>query len=112
ESSRVPFLIRWPGRVAAGARLETLASTIDVFPTLVGLTGIGPRLAGTASEAYVASLPGADLSAFLTGGAQGQPERAEVYLAHPSNMNNRGSRHEIIWRAIVTPDYTYAVTDQ
>lgn len=111
ESSRVPFLIRWPGHVLAGARLETLASTIDVFPTLVGLTGIGERLQGTPSGDYVASLPGADVSAFLTGKATGQPERAEVYLAHPSNMNNRGSRHELIWRAIVTPEHTYAVTD-
>jgi hypothetical protein len=27
-------------------------------------------------------------------------------------MNNNGSRHEIVWRAIVTKDYTYAVTGQ
>ncbi len=26
-------------------------------------------------------------------------------------MNNRGSRHEIIWRAIVTDEFTYAVTE-
>lgn len=111
ESSRVPFLIRWPGRIPEAARLETIASTIDVFPTLVGLAGLGDRLAGSPSEAYLASLPGADLSGVLTG-APGATGAGEAYLAHPSNMNNRGSRHEIIWRSIVTPDYTYAVTDE
>ena len=26
-------------------------------------------------------------------------------------MNNGGSRHEIVWRAVVTDDFTYAVTE-
>ncbi len=109
ESSRVPFLIRWPGRIQAGARPETLASTIDVFPTLAGLAGLRERLAGKPSGEYLATLPGSDLAPFLLGETDQPPQPQEVYLAHPSNMNNRGSRHELIWRAIVTPEYTYAV---
>jgi arylsulfatase A-like enzyme len=112
ESSRVPFLVRWPGRVPAGVRLETLSSTIDVFPTMLGLAGVGPALAGTRSAEYVATLPGRDLSPFLLGRADGVPEPEEVFLSHPTNMNNNGSRHEIVWRAIVTREYTYAVTTE
>ncbi len=117
ESARVPFLIRWPGRLPADAVIDRPTSTIDVFPTLASLAGLEGRLAeaGTpqASESadYIASLPGTDLAPLL----RGQPDAAKpgpVYMAHPSNMNNRGSRHEIIWRAIVTDDYTYAVTDR
>lgn len=111
ESSRVPFLIRWPGKIAAGSRPETLASTIDIFPTLAGLAKLAPKLAGRPSGEYLASLPGADLAPLLLGATSTPPEPQEVYLAHPSNMNNRGSRHELIWRAIVTPEYTYAVTN-
>ncbi len=110
ESSRVPFLIRWPGHISEGKRLETLASTIDVFPTLASLAGIEPQ---TEAGEYMAQLPGNDLSPFLLANTEAPSQEPQtVYLAHPSNMNNRGSRREIIWRAIVTPEYTYAVTDR
>ncbi|MHC4993704.1 MAG: arylsulfatase [Planctomycetota bacterium] len=36
---RVPFFIRWPGRIAPGQIVTTIASHIDVLPTLVELTG-------------------------------------------------------------------------
>ncbi len=109
ESSRIPFLIRWPGQLPAGVRRTAPTSTINVFPTLVSLAGLSAAGLGQ-SAAYVNSLPGTDLSRFLRG-ETGAPRPDSVFLAHPSNMNNRGSRHEIIWRAVVTDDYTYAVTD-
>jgi arylsulfatase A len=40
---RVPALVHWPGRVAAGGRREELVSALDVLPTLVSLaTGSKP----------------------------------------------------------------------
>ena len=36
---RVPMIIRWPGKIAAGTRSEAIASTIDIFPTLFELVG-------------------------------------------------------------------------
>ncbi|MEZ5392161.1 MAG: sulfatase-like hydrolase/transferase [Bryobacterales bacterium] len=112
ESVRVPFLMRWPGHIPAGRDLETLASTVDVLPTLAALAGVAPKLEGSESGAYLASLQGTNLAPFLLDKADGVAEPQEVFLSHPSNMNNNGSRHEIVWRAIVTPDYTYAVTDK
>ena len=115
ESTRVPFLVRGPG--PAGLALDTLASTIDLFPTLAGLTGLRGllRAADTtgaeSSLAYLESLPGVDLSSHLRNEPRG-PAPASVFLMHPTNMNNRFSRPELVWRGIVTDEYTYAVTEE
>ncbi|MBE3099804.1 MAG: sulfatase-like hydrolase/transferase [Planctomycetes bacterium] len=37
---RAPFLIRWPGRIPAGARIPQIAGAIDLLPTLADLAGI------------------------------------------------------------------------
>ncbi len=37
---RVPFLVRWPGRVAAGARSHALQSLVDLAPTFLGACGL------------------------------------------------------------------------
>ncbi len=119
ESTRVPFLVRGPG-IPAGRALETLASTIDLFPTLAGLADVPSllRAAGTAGSAdaaasldYLESLPGADLSSLLRSDP-GAPVPVSVFLMHPTNMNNRFSRPELVWRAIVTDRHTYAVTQE
>ena len=40
-STLVPFIIRWPGVVKAGATSDALVSTIDILPTLMEATGAG-----------------------------------------------------------------------
>jgi|TARA_B110000914_G_scaffold77087_1_gene67765 arylsulfatase A-like enzyme len=37
---RVPFFIRWPGKIPEGHQVEEIAGAIDIFPTLAELTGI------------------------------------------------------------------------
>jgi len=39
---RVPCLMRWPGRIPAGAATDRIASTIDLLPTIAALTGANP----------------------------------------------------------------------
>ncbi|MFQ5793069.1 MAG: hypothetical protein ACE5JI_21570, partial [Acidobacteriota bacterium] len=63
------------------------------------------------SLAYLESLPGADLSRNVLG-EPGGPEPTSVFLMHPSNMNNRFSSPQPVWRAVVTEKYTYAVTEE
>ena len=36
---RVPFVLRWPGRFAAGTKTSAMAQHIDIFPTLCELIG-------------------------------------------------------------------------
>ena len=38
-SCRVPFFVRWTGKVAAGRDIDTLAAHIDVLPTFAALAG-------------------------------------------------------------------------
>src|SRR6266542_535339 len=37
---RIPFLVRWPGRVPAGHVRETLQSTVDLSPTFLAAAGL------------------------------------------------------------------------
>ncbi len=46
-SLRVPLAVRWPGRVAAGARLGCQVSNLDVAPTILGLLGVDDGQART-----------------------------------------------------------------
>lgn len=65
---RVPFLIRWPGRIRGGTRVDRIAGAIDLFPTLTSLA----RIPGKASL----PLDGRDLSPLMLGGSQAQwPDR-------------------------------------
>ena len=41
-SISVPFLIRWPGRIAAGREVDTAASATGIYDTLAELTGAEP----------------------------------------------------------------------
>jgi arylsulfatase A-like enzyme len=42
ESVKVPFLVRWPGHVARGARDARLTGTVDIAPTVLAAAGIAP----------------------------------------------------------------------
>ena len=82
ESSRIPFLIRWSGRLPAGEQVPAPTSTIDVFPTLVSLAGLSEADLGE-SGSYASTLPGTDLSRLLRGEPDA-PRPDSVFLAHPS----------------------------
>ena len=42
ESMRMPLIIRWPGKVKAGARCEAMVQNIDYAPTLLAAAGLDP----------------------------------------------------------------------
>ncbi len=42
QGLRVPFIVRWPGRISAGGVSDALISLVDVTPTLVELAGGHP----------------------------------------------------------------------
>lgn len=39
-STRIPFLVNWPGKVAKGQESDALISTIDIVPTLLDVAGV------------------------------------------------------------------------
>jgi len=67
---RVPCLMRWPGRIPAGAVCERLAATIDLLPTIASLTG---------ARLPAKTIDGVDLTALLEGQADAAPRRDYAY---------------------------------
>ncbi|HEO71966.1 MAG TPA: hypothetical protein ENN80_11940, partial [Candidatus Hydrogenedentes bacterium] len=99
ESIRVPFLIRWPGVIPAGARPDSLFGTIDIMPTLCSLAGV------PVPEACV----GLDLSPTLRG--EDGPDPDAQFIMHISKENaSHGNQHPApIFRGLRTKTHTYAL---
>jgi len=99
EALRVPFLIRWPGRVPAGATSDVCLNTPDIMPTLLSLAG----------AEIPSSVEGVDLSAACLGGTcVVEPDAAFCQGMGPSVDWDDGFE----WRAVRNKRYTYAVLRQ
>lgn len=68
---RVPWIVRWPGRVRAGAVSDAPFVGTDLLPTLCRAAGVPPR-AGV-------PLDGRDVLALWTGAASADADRALVF---------------------------------
>ncbi len=44
EAARIPFLMRWKGRIPAGGVSDVCLNTPDIMPTLLGLAGLGSSI--------------------------------------------------------------------
>ena len=84
----VPFLVRWPGRVPAGAVDDRLVTHVDVVPTILAATGV--------TQAH-ATLDGRDI---LSGYAR--PQALTEYWHDPNN-----SRSIPGWASIRTTAWQY-----
>jgi len=69
ESARIPLLIRYPGRLAAGETNEVLVSNVDLMPTLLSLCG----------AAKPGAVQGRDLSRLLLEKDGSRPESIFSY---------------------------------
>ena len=58
---QVPFIVRLPGRIPAGATNDTLVSNYDFMPTVLSLLGLGQRMPTQPRS------PGRDLTGVLAG---------------------------------------------
>jgi len=93
ESVIVPFLIRWPGRVPAGAIDGTPFGLVDVMPSLLGLCGIS----------VPDHVQGMDLSHVLLGKEGFRPRSQIIHQHHcPRTFSFRE------WRGVITATHTYA----
>jgi arylsulfatase A-like enzyme len=96
ESIHIPFLIRWPERIQAGAVSDALFGVIDHLPTLLGLCAIEPA----------ARLQGVDLSPTLLGSPQSTP--TSLFLMDMVRMDESHTQNVDEWRGLRTQRYTYA----
>ena len=86
EATRVPFVWRWPGRIAAGQRVSPPVSLLDTLPTIVGLLGL---------PAPDVPIRGRDLSAIVAGATAADEERTVF-------MKRRHYEHRVINNRRVT----------
>ena len=94
ESVRVPFLMRWPGRIAP-RRDPLLIATPDILPTVLTLMGFGADVPDEVQGASHAPL-------FLTG--QGGRPTSQLYLHVPVGQPAFGRR------GVRTDRYTLVVS--
>lgn len=73
---RVPYIFRWPGKIAAGAVCDEPINSVDLFPTFLELAG-APRPENQ-------PLDGTSYLGLLTGGAQGV--RRPLYWHFPGYL--------------------------
>lgn len=85
---RVPAVIRWPGVTQAGQVLDEVVSTIDIFPTLLEMTGIEAPAGAT--------FDGMGLEGLLRGGELDRDTmffHFPHYVPKPNNMSASAVRH-------------------
>jgi len=94
EAARVPFIIRWPAKIAAGIKSDVCLGTVDIMPTVVGLMNLEmPK-----------EVEGIDLSGCATGEKGDAPEFAFLQNTGACAIFEDG--HE--WRALRDKLFTYA----
>jgi arylsulfatase A-like enzyme len=94
EAARVPFLVRCPGRIPAGAECDACINTPDVAPTLLGLLGLP----------VPEEMEGMDLSARALGQPGPEPEFALLQGTGHTYLWTDGAE----WRAVRNKRHTYA----
>jgi arylsulfatase A-like enzyme len=94
EAARVPFIIRWPGHVPAGAVSDACMATPDIMPTLLALCG----------RKIPAAVEGMDLSHLALGRPGPEPEFALLQGMGHTYLWNDGFE----WRALRDKQFTYA----
>ena len=72
---RVPFFMRWPGVIPAGATYAAPISHFDIFATAAGAAG--------AAVPTDRQIDGVDLTPFLTGAASGEPHHVLFWRSGP-----------------------------
>jgi arylsulfatase A-like enzyme len=82
ESMRIPMMFRLPGAITPRSD-DTLMSLPDLYPTVLGLLGLGQHIPAT--------VEGSDLSARLLTG-KGNTASSQLYLAIPYGGNAFGKR--------------------
>ena len=95
---RVPFFVRWPGKIAAGQTIEPIAAHIDVLPTLTQLCGF--------ENPQTKPLDGISLAPLLVNQPENWPDR-KIF----SHWGGRGAVRTQRWRATVTRQGAWSLYD-
>ena len=71
---RVPFIVRWPGKIKANTTTDHVSAQYDIMPTLASLTG-----------SPISNTDGISLMPLLTGKDDQQQKHSFLYFEYPEN---------------------------
>jgi len=89
---RVPFMVRWPGRIAAGKVSNDIISNLDWAPTLLAAAGepdIAEKLKSgyeTGGKEYKVHMDGYNFLPYLTGQAEEGPRDRYFYFSDDGDL--------------------------
>jgi N-sulfoglucosamine sulfohydrolase len=92
QGTRVPWIVRWPGRVEAGSVARGVVQGVDLAPTLLEVLGL-PVPAGMQGRSFVPALdggPGPWESAFV------QYHESSAGAPYPMRAVHRGGRSYLV----------------
>jgi arylsulfatase A-like enzyme len=95
--TRVPFMMRWPGRIKAGTVYRQVVSLLDVLPTSVAAAG------GKLPTDRI--YDGVDIMPFITGQKQGAPHDMLVWRRRPLVSIRKGDWK--LWESVNDETGTY-----
>jgi arylsulfatase A-like enzyme len=97
ESIDLPLVMRWPGHIGAGTRVDALQTPMDHLPTLCALAGL----------TIPGEVDGVDLSSVVTG--RSGDRRDAVLIGHYSSgeLTFETGTTWPEWRGVRTQQYTY-----
>jgi arylsulfatase A-like enzyme len=99
ESIRVPFIVRWPGNIRSGKKVDALFGTIDLCPTLCALAGI----------AIPEGFQGQDFSGHVLRGDGPTPESQFIMHIAKENASGGNAHPAPVFRGVRSRQYTYAL---
>lgn len=94
EAARIPFLVRWPAKIASGLTSDACMSSVDIMPTILGLLDLP----------VPSRVEGMDLSHLARGQSGPEPEFAMLQNTGACAAWQDGYE----WRAVRNKQYTYA----
>ena len=95
---RVPFIVRWPGKVAGGSVTDAMISFADILPTCIDATG----------DSVPKNIDGQSFVSVLTG--KSRKHRKVVFGTHTGNDNGGpGIANHCPARTIRTPRHRYII---
>ncbi|MBM4155102.1 MAG: arylsulfatase A [Lentisphaerae bacterium] len=104
RGTRVPLLVRWPGRIQAGRTCDDLVDLSDFLPTLCELTGAklpDARIHGQSFAPQLLGKPGQPREWVHIQNANDRQVRNRDYM-----LNNKGQLRRVVqlWEAPAQPD--------
>lgn len=105
---RVPAVVRWPGRVAAGASTDHSALSMDIFATVCEAAGVRPGVAA-AADAPPAEIDAVSFVPTLRGEAQPPPRGNAYFVRREGGRAFMGKTTEAVirgeWKFVVNSPF-------